>query len=119
TATCRPARSKGETSPHDARPILNARHWEPVEAAATPSRHLPEQPLSAETEHAEDREVEERLRFGREASGREIIPVPKEAEIEKKLGLIEISVDHGDPGDGSLELVRQVRDGAGKCRDLT
>ena len=56
--------------------------------------------------------------LGREASGRDVIPVPEDAEVEENLALPGARVDRGDAGGGSLELVGQIRDGAGERNDL-
>jgi len=77
-------------------------------------RHFSKQPLRAEAERNEHREVENSLDLGGEMPGREIIGVPEDAEAEEKLGLIEVSVDRRDSVNGSLELVRQGRNRAGE-----
>ncbi len=115
---CNRAESKGETRSDDAQTILDGLHREPVEAAANPPRHLPEQPFGAETKRPENGEVEESLGLGREASRRDLIPVPEDAEVEENLAPPGVRVDRGDAGGGSLELVGQIRDGAGERNDL-
>ena len=74
--------------------------------------------MSAEAKRPEDGEVEEKPGLGREASGRDVIPVPEDAEFEESGGLVEVSVNRGDTGGGPLELVGQIRDGKDERNDL-
>ena len=56
--------------------------------------------------------------LGREASGRDVIPVPEDAEVEENLAPLGVRVDRGDARGGSLELAGQIRDGAGERHNL-
>ena len=59
------AESKGKARRDDTQTILGALHREPVEAAPSPFRNLPEQPLSAKAESPKEGEIEKNLGFGR------------------------------------------------------
>jgi hypothetical protein len=116
--SCNRAKIKGETRSDDTKTILDGLHRERIEAAASPPRHLPEQPLCAKAEQPEDGEVDERVRLGRVAPSRDHVRVPKDAEVEENLAPPGVGIDRGDAGGGSPELLGQNRDGAGECQDL-
>jgi hypothetical protein len=88
------AESKREARSDQTQAIVGGLHREFIEAAASPPRHLLEQPLGAKAKRHQDGEFEK----GHDP------PVP--------------IVDLAEAGGGSLELAGQIRDGTDECHDL-